>query len=74
MYLYDSIRGAMRGIHAIQNEVNWLKDAIGPARAEKWLARASRRRGKELVPYVNPACKDINKLDLIFRDQYIKDE
>ena len=63
LYLYDSIRGTMRGIHAIQNEVNWLRDAIGPDRAEKWLASASDRRGKELVPYVEPSLQDINKLD-----------
>ena len=63
LYLYDSIRGTMRGIHPIQNEVNWLRDSIGPGRAQKWLTSASDRRDKELVPYVNPSLQDINKLD-----------
>lgn len=63
LYLYDSIRGTMRGIHPIQNEVNWLRDLIGPGRAQKWLTSASDRRDKELVPYVNPSLQDINKLD-----------
>ena len=55
----------MRGIHAIQNEVNWLRDLIGPDRAQKWLTSASDRRDKELVPYVNPSLQDINNLDTL---------
>jgi hypothetical protein len=63
LYLYDSIRGTMRGIHVIRNEVNWLRDAIGPHRAERWLASASVRRDKTIVAYISPSVQDINKLD-----------
>ena len=63
LYLYDSIKGTMRGIHPIERKVRWLIDAIGPGRAERWLASASDRRGKTLVAYVSPSLQDINKLD-----------
>ncbi|MGA7369316.1 MAG: hypothetical protein WBX01_09315 [Nitrososphaeraceae archaeon] len=48
----------MRGFHGIDSEVNW----VGPDRAQKWLAGASDRRGKEPVP-VYSSLQDINKLD-----------
>ena len=63
LYLYDSIKGTMRGIHPIERKVRWLIDAIGRGRAERWLASASDRRGKTLVAYVSPSLQDINKLD-----------
>ena len=81
LYLYDSIKGTMRGIHPIEREVRWLRDAIGPGRAERWLASALVRRGKTVVAYVSPSLQDINKLDdatqrLIHkrRKRYLRDE
>ena len=81
LYRYDSIKGTMRGIHPIERQVRWLRDAIGPGRAERWLASASVRRGKTVVAYVSPSLQDINKLDdatqrLIHkrRKRYLRDE
>ena len=81
LYLYDSIKGTMRGIHPIEREVRWLRDAIGPGKAERWLASASVRRGKTVVAYVSPSLQDINKLDDATqrsihkrRKRYLRDE
>jgi hypothetical protein len=81
LYLYDSIKGTMRGIHPIEREVRWLRDAIGPGRAERWLASASDRRGKAFVPHITPSLQDINKLDYVTqkligirRRRYLRDE
>jgi hypothetical protein len=81
LYIYDSIRGAMRGIHPIEREVRWLRDAVGPRIAERWLASSSVRRDKTFVGHVDPSLQDINKLDdatqkLIHkrRRRYLQDE